>query len=206
MIMKTDMTAQQTFQQLVPGMAIVNDWCNFPIPLNMEVGENTVIDSSASFKKYFSKLPVGLKVGSHVTLQSPALATEENGYIEIGDYSHISSACLAATLKISIGNYVFIAGGVTIVDTDFHPLDPAARIADTIAISPVGNKAMRPMFDSAPVIIEDDVWIGFNATILKGVTIGKGAVIQPGSVVLKDVPAGAVVSGNPAQIEVLDYA
>jgi maltose O-acetyltransferase len=62
------------------------------------------------------------------------------------------------------------------------------------------------MFDSAPVIIEDDVWIGFNATILKGVTIGKGAVIQPGSVVLKDVPAGAVVSGNPAQIEVLDYA
>jgi acetyltransferase-like isoleucine patch superfamily enzyme len=119
MIMKTDMIAQQTFQQLVPGMAIVNDWCNFPIPLNMEVGVNTVIDSSASFKKYFSKLPVGLKVGSHVTLQSPALATEENGYIEIGDYSHISSACLAATLKISIGNYVFIAGGVTIVDTDF---------------------------------------------------------------------------------------
>ncbi|GAA4452691.1 hypothetical protein GCM10023189_16510 [Nibrella saemangeumensis] len=204
--METQVTPRQLFHQLLPGKAIEGDWCNFPIPVNIQVGENTVIDSSASFKKYFSKLPVGLKIGSHVTLQSPALATEENGYIEIGDYSYISSACLAASRQISIGKYVFIAGGVTIVDTDFHPLDPAARIADTLAISTVGNKALRPVFDSAPVIVEDEVWIGFNATILKGVTIGKGAVIQPGAVVLKDVPAGAIASGNPAQIEIPNYA
>ena len=199
-------TNQQLFHPLQPGTSLEGDWCSFPIPLNMAVGDNTVIDSSACFKKYFSTLPVGLKVGSHVTLQSPALATEANGYIEIGDYSYISSACLAASLSIIIGRYVFIAGGVTIVDTDFHPLDPAARFADTIAISTVGNKARRPQFDSAPVVIGDDVWIGFNATILKGVTIGKGAVIQPGAVVLKDVPAGAIVSGNPAQIELTDHA
>jgi acetyltransferase-like isoleucine patch superfamily enzyme len=62
------------------------------------------------------------------------------------------------------------------------------------------------MFDAAPVIIEDDVWIGFNATILKGVTIGKGSIIQPGAVVLKSVPAGAIVSGNPAKIESIEYA
>lgn len=204
--METQGINRPLFHQLLPGLSIAGDWCNFPIPLNIEVGHNTVIDSSASFKKYFSKLPVGLRIGNHVTLQSPALATEENGYIEIGDYSYISSACLAASRQISIGKHVFIAGGVTIVDTDFHPLDPAARIADTIAISTVGNKALRPVFDSAPVIIDDEVWIGFNATILKGVTIGRGAVIQPGSVVLKDVPAGAVVSGNPAQIDIPDYA
>ncbi len=204
--METTTPTRQLFHPLLPGTSIEGDWCNFPIPTNIEVGENTMIDSSASFKKYFSKLPIGLKVGSHVTLQSPALATEESGYIEIGDYSYISSACLAASLKIIIGKYVFIAGGVTIVDTDFHPLDPAARIADTIAISPVGSKALRPRFDSSPVIIDDEVWIGFNATILKGVRIGKGAVIQPGAVVLKDIPPGAVVSGNPAQIEIPDYA
>lgn len=204
--METQIMTRQVFHPLRPGTAIDGDWCNFPVPLNIEVGENTVIDSSASFKKYFSTLPIGLKVGSHVTLQSPALATEANGYIEIGDYSYISSACLAASRQIIIGRYVFIAGGVTIVDTDFHPLDPAARIADTIAISPVGNKARRPVFDSFPVVIGDEAWIGFNATILKGVTIGKGAVIQPGAVVLKDVPAGAIVSGNPAQIEIPDHA
>lgn len=199
-------TPHQLFQELKPGKPLEGDWCHFPIPINMEVGENTVIDSSSCFKKFFSKLQPGLKLGSNITLQSPALATEENGYIEIGDFSYISGAAIIASHKIIIGKHVFIAGGVTIVDSDFHPLDAAARITDTIAISTVGNKSLRPMFDAAPVIIEDDVWIGFNATILKGVTVGKGSVIQPGAVVLKNVPAGAIVSGNPAQIEMLEHA
>jgi acetyltransferase-like isoleucine patch superfamily enzyme len=194
------------FHDLIPGSKIDGDWCDFPIPLNIEVGINTVIDSSSCFKKYFSKLSVGLRLGSNVTLQSPAIAPEQNGYIEIGDYSYISSACLAATNKIIIGKYVYIAGGVTIVDTDFHPIDPAARLTDTIAISTIGDKSRRPLFESAPVIIEDDVWIGFNATILKGVTIGKGSIIEPGSVVSKSVPEGSIVSGNPAVVKMAEYA
>lgn len=194
------------FHPLEPGKQIEGDWCHFPVPVNMEVGENTVIDSSFVFKKFFSKLPVGLKVGNHVTLLGPSLSAEENAYIEIGDYSYLSVATLAAYEKIIIGRYVFIAAGVTIFDTDFHPLDPAARLTDTVAISTLGNKAKRPFFDCQPVVIEDNVWIGYNATILKGVTIGKGAVVQPGSVVSRDVPPGAVVSGNPAEIKVHDYA
>jgi acetyltransferase-like isoleucine patch superfamily enzyme len=201
--METPTAPLPIFHPLSPGLAIPGDWCDFPVPHNIVVGENTVIDSSACFKKYFSRLPLGLRVGSHVTLQGPALATEENGYIEIGDYSYISSACLAASLRIIIGRYVYIAGGVTIVDTDFHPLDPGERMADTVAISTVGDKSRRPQFGSAPVLIEDDVWIGYNATILKGVTLGAGAVVQPGAVVLRDVPAGAIVAGNPAQIVTL---
>ena len=191
----------ELYQLLQPGKDMAGDWCAFPTPANIIVGENTVIDTSACFRKYFSKLPVGLKIGSHVTLQGPGLAPDINGYIEIGDHCFISSASLAATEKIIIGNYVYIAGGVTIVDTDFHPLDPALRMRDTIAVSTVGDKTRRPIFDSAPVIIEDDVWIGYNATILKGVTIGKGSVIHPGSVVSRNVPAGSEVSGNPAVIK-----
>lgn len=196
----------ELFHALEPGKNIPGDWCNFPIPLNIEVGENTVIDSSSCFKKFFSKHDIGLRTGSHVTLQSPALAVEENGYIEIGDYSYISSACLAAKDKIIIGKYVYIAAGVTIVDTDFHPLDPADRMTDTIAISTIGDKSRRPKFDSAPVYIEDDVWIGFNATILKGVRIGKGSVIEPGAVVSKNIPEGSFVSGNPCVIKTVEYA
>lgn len=194
------------FQPLVPGVKLEDDWCNFPIPTNMEVGENTVIDSSSTFKKYFSKKTLGLKLGKHVTLQSSSLATESQGYIEIGDYCYISGAAIIACEKVIIGNYVFIAGGVTIVDSDFHPLDPGERLEDTIIISTVGKKKQRPAFAIEPVIIEDDVWIGYNATILKGVTIGQGAIIQPGAVVIRDIPAGAIVSGNPAQIEQNEYA
>ena len=194
------------FQPLIPGVRLKDDWCNFPIPLNMEVGENTVIDSSSTFKKFFSKKPLGLKLGTNITLQSSSLATEENGYIEIGDFSYISGAAIIACEAVIIGKYVFMAGGVTIVDSDFHPLDPGPRLEDTVIISTVGKKIQRPSFAVSPVIIEDDVWIGYNATILKGVTIGQGAIIQPGTVVLRDVPAGAIVSGNPAQIEQKEYA
>lgn len=187
-------------QLLIPGVAIKNDWVHFPIPVNMRVGKNTVIDSSSCFKKFFSALPDGLNLGNNITIQSSELATEINGYIEIGDYCNIMGTTIIAHEKISIGSYVYIGFGTTIVDTDFHPLDPGKRMTDTIAISPAGNKSQRPEFSSSPVVIEDDVWIGFNVTILKGVTIGKGAVIQPGSVVTKNVSAGSVVSGNPAQL------
>lgn len=187
------------FHQLIPGQPIAGDWCNFPVPENIEVGENTVIDSSASFKRYYSRRALGLKIGNNVTIRGTTLATENNAYIEIGDYSYLLNANIACNEYISIGNYVYIASGVTIVDSDFHPIEPADRIADTIALSPVGDKRHRPLFSSKPVIIEDEVWIGFNVAIMKGVRIGRGAIIQPGSVVLSDVQPGVAVMGNPAK-------
>jgi acetyltransferase-like isoleucine patch superfamily enzyme len=85
-------------------------------------------------------------------------------------------------------------------DTDFHPITPAERIADAVACSPLGNGRPRPPVPRRPVIIDDDVWIGPNATILKGVHIGAGAFIEAGALVTRDVPPRARVLGNPAQI------
>ena len=189
----------QVLHSIIPGKKIENDWFGREIPANIHVGNCSLIDTSAVFKQFFSKLPIGLKMGSHVTIRSASLATEEEGYMEIGDFTYISNAVIVCKSKIIIGDYVFIAGGVTIVDSDFHPLNPAERLRDTVALSPAGNKTYRPKFVSEPVVIEDEVWIGFNATILKGVKIGKGAIVQPGSVVLKDVLPGQIVQGNPAK-------
>src|SRR5690349_5067306 len=175
------------FHTLIPGHTIPGDWFAGTIPSNIEAGEKTVIDSSFSFKNYHSSLPVGLKIGSNVTIWRTSFAAEENACIEIGDYCYIANASLVCSQKISIGNYVFIAGGVTIADSDFHPVAPAARLADTIALSPIGNRRKRPAIKVSPVIIEDDVWIGFNATILKGVRIGAGATIQPDTFVIKNI-------------------
>jgi acetyltransferase-like isoleucine patch superfamily enzyme len=183
-----------------PGEKIAGDWYDRPLPENISIGKNSIIDSSVVFKQFFSKQPLGLVLGDHSTIFGASIATEENAIIEIGDYSFISNASIACNSRITIGNYVFIAGGVNIVDTDFHPLDPATRLADTIALSPAGNRNLRPVFSSAAVVIEDEVWIGYNATILKGVRIGKGSIIQPGTVIVKDVPAGKIVAGNPATI------
>ncbi len=191
--------AQSNFHLLQPGREIPGDWYPGKIPTNIKVGRNTVIDSSVCFKNYFSGLPIGFKAGHDVTLWRTSLAAEENGYIEIGNYCYIANASLVCSERIRIGNYVFIAGGVTIADSDFHPVAPAARLADTIALSPLGNRHKRPVINILPVIIEDDVWIGFNATILKGVHIGSGAIIQPGALVTENIEAGTIVTGNPAK-------
>ena len=187
------------FYPLYPGARYESDWFNGTVPQNIIAGENTVVDSSNCFKNYHSQLEVGLRVGSHVTLWRTSLAAEEGGMIEIGDYCYIANASLVCSQKIKIGSRVFIAGGVTIADSDFHPVDPLKRLEDIIALSPVGDRSRRPEVDCAAVIIEDDAWIGMNATILKGVTVGRGAVIEPGSLVVKDVLPGQRVSGNPAK-------
>ena len=194
------MQPDNLFQPLVPGQPLLNDWFTRSIPANVEVGENTVLDSAATFNHFMSKRTPGLVVGSHVTFCRASLATEANGLIEIGDYCYLSNAALVCSERITIGSHVFIAGGVTIADSDFHPVGPAARLADTLAISPLGNHQHRPRVASRPVVIEDGVWIGFNATVMKGVRVGENAVIEAGAMVISDVPAGCTVAGNPARL------
>jgi acetyltransferase-like isoleucine patch superfamily enzyme len=189
----------QLFYPLIPGAALPGDWFGGTIPSNIVVGDNTVIDSSFCFKHFFAKGEVGLRVGSHVTIWRTSLAADSQATIEIGDYCYLANASLVCTERISIGSYVMIAGGVTIADSDFHPIGPARRVADTIALSLRGDRARRPEVGVRPVVIEDGVWIGWNATILKGVRIGAGAVVAPGALVNRDVPPGVQVAGNPAR-------
>jgi acetyltransferase-like isoleucine patch superfamily enzyme len=124
----------------------------------------------------------------------------EHAHMVVGDYCYFTNAVLLCELEVRIGSYVVIGWNTTISDTDFHPLAPAERIADAIACSPLGRGRPRPPVLKRPVIIEDDVWIGPNATILKGARIGTGAWIEAGSLVTRDVPPHSRVQGNPAQV------
>ena len=100
---------------------------------------------------------------------------------------------------IQIGERVTVSYHVTLADCDFHPLDPELRKQDAIANSPAGDKTKRPSLLTRPIIIEDDVWIGIGAIILKGVRIGRGARIGPGAVVTSDVAPKIYMAGNPAR-------
>jgi acetyltransferase-like isoleucine patch superfamily enzyme len=103
--------------------------------------------------------------------------------------------------RIEIGSYCLISWNVGIADSDFHPLEPAQRLVDARALAPFyKDRPPRPPLRTAPVIIADNVWIGMNATILKGVTIGENSVVAAGSVVSKSVPPNTVVAGNPAVV------
>lgn len=106
----------------------------------------------------------------------------------IGDHFAMTGGSVVCEESITIGNRVTVGCNSIIADTDFHPLDPAYRREHPLDGT------------TAPLVIEDDVFIGMQAIILKGVHLGAGCVIGAGSVVTRDVPAGAVAAGNPAQV------
>jgi len=112
--------------------------------------------------------------GFHLAINEGATLTLGSGYIN-------NNATIDCFASITIGHGVAISSGVTIRDSDNHSIN--------------GNPVI-----SAPIVIEDHVWIGLNATILKGVRIGSGSVIAAGAVVTSDVPANSLVGGVPAKV------
>ncbi|MGB0909309.1 MAG: acyltransferase [Nitrospirales bacterium] len=179
---------------------IDNPWLEVRLPPNAHIGRNTIISGQDSFKRFSSQKEDGLTVGDHSTMDGVQFAIGESGHILIGHYCYFTNAVLLCELELRIGNYVIIGWNTTISDSDFHPIQPAQRIIDAMACSPVAKAQVRPPLKQEPVIIEDDVWIGPSVTILKGITIGAGAFIEPGSVVTRDVAAKSRVIGNPARI------
>lgn len=111
--------------------------------------------------------------------------------LEIGDDSYIGHRTeLIVGESVRIGRHVRIANRVTLNGYDGHPIDPFARARN----DPLGAES------TGPIAVLDYAWIGNDATILKRVTIGRGAVVASCSVVTKDVPDLALVAGNPARI------
>ena len=175
-------------------------WTQGAPPPNVQLGVNTLITGDLAFKRFHATGADALIIGGQCTMDGVHFDLGAGGRMRVGDYCYFTNAVLLCELEIVIGNYVLIGWNTTIADTDFHPIAPAERIADAIACSPLGKQRPRPVVARKPVHIEDDVWIGPNSTILKGVRIGAGAIIEPGSLVTRDVPRGARVMGNPAQI------
>jgi acetyltransferase-like isoleucine patch superfamily enzyme len=128
-----------------------------------------------------------LMIGDDIMLRSVVvpveLCTSHRGTLTIGDNVSINyGASIFAERAVTIGDRVRIGPYVSISDTDFHD-------AHDRNLRPAGN----------PVVLEDDVWIGTRALVLKGVRIGRGAIVAAGAVVTRDVAAYSVVAGVPAQ-------
>jgi len=175
-------------------------WSAGPLPANVRLGAGTLLTGDYAFKRFRTRRDEALVIGDGCTMDGVHFALGEEARVEIGSYCYFTNAVLLSELELRIGNYVVIGWNASIADTDFHPIAPAERIADAIACSPLGTGRPRPHIPKRPVFIEDDVWIGPSATILKGVRIGAGAFIEAGALVTRDVPSRKRVLGNPAQI------
>ncbi len=181
---------------------VESDWWPHPIPSNVEFGEGFYCETAQIFRHLRSRKRKAVVIGKHVSCYAGcSFAIAENGTCTIGDFTLLNGALIMADDKIDIGSHCLISWNVGIADSDFHPLEPAQRLIDAQALAPFfKDRPARPKLKTAPVRIADNVWIGMNAVILKGVTIGENSIVAAGSVVTKSIPPNTVVAGNPAVI------
>lgn len=142
-----------------------------------------------------------ITIGKHCTINAQFLALFD-GKIQIGDNNYIGAkTMLLAKEKIVVGNNVIIANDTIISDNNNHPIDPAMRFKMSQCDDYMTDELWSWKYaDSKPVIIEDNVWIGRDVRIMKGVTVGKGSIVALGAIVTKDVPPYTIVAGNPAKV------
>jgi acetyltransferase-like isoleucine patch superfamily enzyme len=177
-------------------------WCKGAV-----YGNNMRVNNHFYLMKHFhSKLIIGnnftFSSGSSINplcrnIRGCIYLPEPSSIIIIGDNSGMSSACLWAKERITIGNRVKIGGDCILMDTDAHNLDYRMRSSNEMIGSFYKDSLTAA---SSPITIEDDVLVGARCIILKGVTIGARSIIGSGSVVTKSIPSDCIAAGNPCRI------
>jgi acetyltransferase-like isoleucine patch superfamily enzyme len=163
----------------------------------VRIGEKVIFNGFPDIYRYKKSRIV---IGKNCTLNSAKnsvlinllhpctlITLKQNAEIILGNNVGLSGSVVIAATKIEIGNNVKIGVDCTILDTDFHHSSPYRRITD----NPLPTRA---------IIIEENVFIGANCIILKGITIGKNSAIGAGSVVITDIPDNSIAIGNPCKV------
>lgn len=155
----------------------------------VRLGANIFIDDRALL--YQEAEGEAIELGDRVRVQEDTqIVTGAGGSVTIGADTHLHRGCQLSAYKaaIRIGERVEIAARCAFYPFD-HGIDSNRPIAE------------QPLTSKGPIVIEDEVWLGYGVIVLSGVRIGKGAVIGAGSVVTRDVPGGAVAAGVPARVQ-----
>ncbi len=167
---------------LCKGLRWQSGWRLYGLPLIQRKGRGSKIRIGRGFVACSDPRKNSLGVFQRVTIKTIAHGAE----VFIGDDVAVSGCSIVAEGSIKIGNRVLIGSGALITDHDGHAIDPVERA-----------NGRRGVVRS--VVLEDDVFVGGRAIVLKGVTIGEGSIVGAGAVVTKSVPPFTIVAGNPAR-------
>jgi acetyltransferase-like isoleucine patch superfamily enzyme len=201
MTIHTTNTAQPLVTKAAGQVHIEGDWFPRPLPDNVELGPMSYPDTSYSFTTFFSEQPVGFSLGYASGNYGHGLfTTGRGGQIHIGDFVVLQCTRIISNVSVRIGDHCMFSWGSVITDSwPMAGLEPGLRRQMLQQASESATRHIEYLAPQ-PVDIGENVWVGFEAIIMPGVTIGRGAVIGCKAVVGEDVPAYAVVAGNPARI------
>lgn len=181
---------------------IPDDWYPCGLPSNIAIGKDVYIDSSYGFAGFDSEELPGLTVGdASGVYDRAALIVGRRGKVTVGAFTVLNGTYVICDDRVDIGAHCLLSWGVVITDNWFG--EAAFRAERRSALVKAAEDPLRhaPAAGTpSPVVLEDNVWVGFDAVILPGVTLGRGCVVGSRSVVSENVPPYAIVAGDPARI------
>jgi acetyltransferase-like isoleucine patch superfamily enzyme len=178
------------------------DWYPLGLPENIVIGDNVYIDSSYGFAGFHSLQQPGLIVGdASGVYDRAALVVGPRGRVTVGAFTVLNGTYIICDDRIDIGAHCLLAWGVVITDNWCGGRASRAERRDALLTTARDPLRHQPATGTPrPVVVEDNVWVGFDAVILPGVRLGRGCIVGCKSVVYDDVPPYAVVGGDPARI------
>ncbi len=176
------------------------DWYPGTIPENVVVAETAYVETSFSFYLFRSELPGGVTYRRGAsTYLGTMFDVGPQGRVELGEYALVHGARIICDAEVIIGDYALISWNVVFMDTYRLPLDVQGRRKELERVPARPLRFAAAEVPARPICVERNVWIGFDACILPGVTIGEGSIVGAKSVVTQSVPPFTVVAGNPAR-------
>jgi acetyltransferase-like isoleucine patch superfamily enzyme len=182
---------------------IEHDWYAGNIPSNVVLGDNVYLDTSYGFEAFHSEREIGFRLGeASGAYNMTTFIVGESGTVNVGSYTVLGGTFIICNDSVTIGSHCLIAWGSVITDswTNFNnaPIEKRREVLRFVATD--ARRRLLPVGAPRPVVLEDNVWVGFDAVILPGVTLGRGCIVGSKTVVAEDVPPYAVIVGNPARI------
>ncbi len=190
------------------GARVEHDWYPGRIPPNVVLGRDVYVDTSYGFATFASEQEPGLVLGDATGAYDRAsFVVGPRGRVTVGEYTVLNGVYVVCHERVTIGSHVLLAWGAVVTDSWPGALErpgAPASLADRRMVLRAAAAHPRRLLPALaaprPVVIEDNVWVGFDAVVLPGVTLGRGCVVAAKCVVGESVPPYAVVAGNPPRV------
>jgi acetyltransferase-like isoleucine patch superfamily enzyme len=190
------------------GRTLPWDWYPGKIPENVFIAPDAYLETSFSFHLFRSEMPEGVRIAKGAsTYLGTMFDVGSHGQVRIGEFTLVHGAWIICDREVEIGDYGLISWNVVIMDTYRLSLEPEERCSELRRVPFRTPRFIEGQVEARPVHIGRNVWIGFDVSVLPGVTIGNGSIVGARSVVFEDVLPYTVVAGNPARtVRSLDRA
>jgi acetyltransferase-like isoleucine patch superfamily enzyme len=177
------------------------DWYPGRVPENVSVDAEAYLETTYSFQLFRSGAAEAVRIGRGSSIYLGVMFdVGTRGRVSIGDFTLINGARIICDSQVSIGDYCLISWNTVFMDTERLPQNIGARRRELEQVAGRQPRRFENNSPARPISVERNVWIGFDACVLPGVTIGEGSVIGARSVVFEDVPRYSVAVGNPARV------